>query len=110
MERVNFKIPKMYGDHHVIAVREVLASLPGVEDILASAAFREVEVTFDPTKINQEELAKALDAAGYAVGDGVVPPELAEWQPPARSWDILGQRPTQTNPADIALSGEFRKY
>lgn len=110
MEQVIFKIPKMYADHHVIAVREILAAQPGVHDILASAAFRAVEVQFDPAKINEDTLARILGQAGYEVGDGVVPPELAEWQPPARSWDLLGKRPTETNPADIALSGEFRKY
>lgn len=110
MEQVSFTISGMYSDHHVIAVREVLAALPGVEDVFASAAFRAVEVQFDPAKTAKEDLAKALGQAGYQVGDGVVPPELAEWQSPTRSWDVLGRRPTETNQVDIELSGEFRKY
>jgi copper chaperone CopZ len=65
MKKVTFEVPTMYGDHHVIEVRRILMELPGVEDVFASSSFRVVEVTYDPDKINDLELAVKLDESGY---------------------------------------------
>jgi len=34
MENVLFDVPSMYADHHVIAVRQALLALAGIEDVL----------------------------------------------------------------------------
>lgn len=68
MEQRSFHIPNMYGDHHVMNVKQLLQQLDGVEDTLASAAFQEVDVTFDPEAITADSIEAALAGAGYAVG------------------------------------------
>ena len=35
MEKAQFSVPTMWADHHVLKVRETLASLPGVQDVIA---------------------------------------------------------------------------
>jgi hypothetical protein len=68
-----------------------------------------VFVEFDAQKTSRDALVKALTDAGYAPGAeesvGVMPYAQAD---PA--WEKLGQRITTTNPVDLQLSGEFRKY
>jgi len=65
MKKKTFEVPTMYGDHHVIEVRRILLETPGVVDVFASSAFRVVEVTYDPDRVNDLELAVKLDEAGY---------------------------------------------
>ena len=65
MKTVEFEVPAMYGDHHVIEVRRILLELPGVEDVYASSAFHVIEVTYDPDKINDQELSDKLEEMGY---------------------------------------------
>jgi hypothetical protein len=55
----------MYGDHHVVEVRRILAAVPGVLDIYASSAFRVVQVTYDESQTNDLDLQVSLDNAGY---------------------------------------------
>lgn len=72
MQKVTYETPALYGDHHVLEIRRILLELPGVVDVYASSAFQIVEVTYDPEKINDLEIAVKLDAAGY----------LSEWTVP----------------------------
>lgn len=65
MRKVTFDTPAIYGDHHVKEVRQILAQIPGVQDIYASSAFHIVEVTYDETLVTEADLAARLDAAGY---------------------------------------------
>jgi copper chaperone CopZ len=74
MQKVTYETPSLYGDHHVIEVRRILSALPGVSDVYASSAFQIVEVTYDPEKINDLEIALKLDEAGY-LGEWTVPIE-----------------------------------
>jgi hypothetical protein len=67
-----YEMPNLYGDHHVIEVRRLLLEIPGVVDVYASSAFRMVEVTYDPEKTNDLEIAVKLDQLGY----------LEEWSVP----------------------------
>jgi len=53
MENALFTVPSMYADHHVIAVREVLLAMPGVEDVSASAAWQQVQVVYDPANLSR---------------------------------------------------------
>ena len=77
MQKVTYETPTLFGDHHVTEVRRILLALPGVVDVYASSAFQIVEVTYDPEKINDLEIALKLDAAGY-LGEWTVPIETGE--------------------------------
>ena len=67
-------------------------------------------VTYDPAAIQPEAIEQTLAQAGY--GPDKTTPVLAgsadQYKDP--SWEALGSRVTETNEADRALSGDFRKY
>lgn len=65
METLTFSTPSMYGDHHVIEVRRLLLSIPGVQDVYASSYLKTVEITFDPSEVDPNILESTLDKAGY---------------------------------------------
>lgn len=75
MQKVTYETPALFGDHHVTEVRRILLALPGVKDVYASSAFQVIEVTFNPDKINDLEIAVKLDEAGY----------LSEWTVPVEA-------------------------
>ncbi len=109
MKTIALIVPPMYADHHVTAVRRLLMPLPGVEQVNASAAFKQVVVTYEESKTSPEALRQALTAAGYAPGDEQVV-ETSPYATPDAAWERLGVRATETNQVDLQLSGEFRKY
>ncbi len=69
----SISLPTMFGDHHVVQVRQIVAALPGVKDIRASASKRKLSVTFDRAQLTVEALHAALTQGGYA--PGVAPAE-----------------------------------
>jgi copper chaperone CopZ len=77
MKKTTLEVPTMYGDHHVLEVRRILLGMPGVVDVFASSAFQVVEVTYDPDKINDLEIAIKLDEAGY-LGEWTIVAEKGE--------------------------------
>jgi copper chaperone CopZ len=109
MKRAIFSVPKMWADHHVLTVREVLTALRGVEDIYASSAWKQLIVSYDPDKLDESAIAGALSEAGYGVGEAL---ELEAEAPSTGdpSWKELGVRVTKTNQRDLELSGDFRRY
>ncbi len=111
MEKAVFDIPALWADHHVLKVREVLLNLKGVEDVFASSAWKKVLVTFDEARLNQAAIEQALSAAGYPVGKGETPvlvqPAKLQRDP---QWGTMEYRVTETNQADLTMSGEFRRY
>lgn len=111
MEKVVFDVPNLWADHHVLAVRDALLNLEGVENVYASSAWRQVLVTYDAGKTAAEKIEKALVEAGYPVGEGGTP-MLAHPNDIRRDpqWAVLGWRKTETNRADLEMSGEFRRY
>lgn len=74
METITFNLPIMYGDHHVVEVRKLILSIPGVEDIYASSCFQVVEVTYDESKTNAAAIEEQLEKGGY-LGDMSFPVE-----------------------------------
>ncbi|HEY64952.1 MAG TPA: heavy-metal-associated domain-containing protein [Caldilineae bacterium] len=111
MEKIVLDVPLMWADHHVLKVKEALAKLEGVEDTYASSAWKQVLVTYDPSKVDRAAIEKVLADAGYPVGQGE-PPLLVQPTEKRRDprWEELGFRMTETNQADIEMSGEFRRY
>ena len=111
MTKVVLEVPTLWADHHVLKVRDALGALEGVEDVYASSAWKQVLVNYDSAKTDQATIEKALADAGYPVGGGEVPmlvqPTELRRDP---QWEVLGSRMTETNQADLEMSGEFRRY
>lgn len=108
MNTLTLTLPAMYADHHVTKVRQTLMQLNGVENVIASSAFKTVLVSFDG-KVTQDAIVDALTRAGYAPGEL----ELIERAPDHTSdpaWDKLAPRIVTTSKVDLQMSGEFRKY
>ncbi len=99
METISTEIPRMYGDHHISAVHQVLAGLTGIHAVCASAATHHLTVGFDPELISAEAILTQLAEHGYPA-----PNEHGRADSDARrkdpAWGQLALRMTQTNPAD----------
>jgi copper chaperone CopZ len=105
MEKIQFGVPTLWADHHTLKVRAALSKLPGVQDVVASSAFRMVAMTYDPARITPDAIVEALTAAGYPVaedGQGVVaqpvPVQNGRRDP---AWDRLGFRVARSDPRDV---------
>jgi copper chaperone CopZ len=105
MEKLQFNLPDMWADHHVLKVRTVLGAMDGVQDVVASSAFRMVMLSYDPAATSAGAIWAALEDAGYAVatdGMGVLAegiPVPAGHSDPA--WVRLGMRQTKTDERDL---------
>jgi hypothetical protein len=96
-------------------VRQALLALSGVEEVWASSAWQQVQVTYDPATLSPDDLSQALEHAGYPIGDGTTAgnghkPSTASPASKDPAWDVLGVRVTETNRVDLEMSGEFRHY
>ena len=111
MDKVVLDIPTLWADHHVLKVRDALGSLEGVDKVYASSAWKQVLVSYDSAKTNQDAIVKALADAGYGVGGEDVPvlTQPTENRQDPR-WKEADFRMTVTNQADLEMSGEFRRY
>ncbi len=110
MEKTVFNVPKMYADHHVKTVRKALLQLDGVEDVVASSAFKRVVVGYDPSRLEPSKIEEALQAAGYGPGEDWELPELPEPKEDESPWFQSIWRVTQTDPRELEMAGEFRLY
>ncbi len=105
MEKLQFNIPGMWADHHVLKVRAILTSMAGVQDVVASSAFRMVALSYDPATVTPDQIAAALASAGYPIstnGTDVVAetvPVAAGKRDPA--WYRLGLRQHKTDERDL---------
>jgi copper chaperone CopZ len=100
----------LYADHHVLAVREVLSKIPGVQDVYASSALKRVAVSFDPAATSAETIKGALQGAGYGPDDPLQFAQTLQNKEDGSFWYNFRPRITETNPLDIEMSGDFRKY
>jgi len=110
VEKTVLNVPKMYADHHVQAVRNALLQLDGVEEVMASSAFKRVVVGYDPARLSPDAIEEALRAAGYGPGEDWELPTPPEGKEDDSPWFKVIQRITQTNMLDLQMSGDFRKY
>jgi copper chaperone CopZ len=112
VEETVLTIPRLWADHHTLAVRGAILSLEGIEQLEVSALHHTATVAYDPARTSAEAIVAALSDAGYAIGDvtddAPVGKELAA--DAARAWAASGSRVTATNPVDLAMSGDHRKY
>ncbi len=88
METLTIDLPAMYADHHVVEVRNLLLTLPGVEDVYASSAFHLARVRIDPAKINEADIRSKLSEAGY----------LGELSIHSEEWITGTPKDTEDNP------------
>jgi copper chaperone CopZ len=109
MEKTVLHVPKMYADHHVQAVRKAL-ELDGVEEVMASSAFKRVIVGYDSARLGLDKIEEALQAAGYGPGEDWELPELPEPKEDESPWFQSIWRETRTDPREIEMAGDFRLY
>jgi copper chaperone CopZ len=64
----SISLPTMFGDHHVVEVRQIVSALPGVKEVQASASRRKISVTFNRAQLTVEAIAAALSQHGFAPG------------------------------------------
>ncbi|MGQ9553085.1 MAG: heavy-metal-associated domain-containing protein [Anaerolineae bacterium] len=107
-ETLVLTIPRMYADHHVQKVRDVVLALKGIENIRASAMDMQVEVTYRPGEIAPTDIKEALAKAGYE--EGAVQSVLEMIAADGSAWRHGSLRTTRTNEADTKMAGDFRKY
>lgn len=100
MQTAVFQSPMMYGDHHVVEVRNLLTTLPGIDNIYASSAFRFIEIHYDETQLNEDRIKERLESAGY-LGELRLPEETAV---PANEQN--GQQPFFRHTAVFAQAGK----
>ena len=110
MEKVVFKIPSLWADHHTLAVREVLGRVDGIEAVTASALYKDVVIEYDPAALSPDALAVALADAGYSVDQVPEMPSYPERIDDSSDWFQFQERITETDMRDLEMSGEHRKY
>jgi copper chaperone CopZ len=110
VEKTAFDVPRMYADHHVEKVRSALLQLEGVEEVVASSAFKRIAVAYDPQRLDAGAIKNALQGAGYGPGEEWELPEIPEGKEDNSPWFQTLQRVTITNLADLEASGDHRKY
>lgn len=107
MEELILSVPGLWADHHVLAVRALLRDAPGVEAVTASALDASVRVTYDQSQTDAAKIAALLEGAGYASGEAPAAAQVPTSKP---EWATAGSRVTTTDAADLAMSGDHRKY
>lgn len=75
MKKITFQTPMLFGDHHVVEVRNMISAVAGVNDVYASSGFRMVEIEYDESQVSAEQIQSALEACGYS-SELVLPVEI----------------------------------
>ena len=110
MEKVVFNIPSLWADHHTLAVREALGQVDGVEDVTASALYKDVVIQYDPAAVSPDALAGALAEVGYSTAVAPELPTYPERIDDSSDWFQFQERITETDMRDLEMSGEHRMY
>jgi copper chaperone CopZ len=110
MESVIFSVPKMYADHHVLAIREAILSLGGVMEVTASSVSKMVQVRYDPDAVTPTAIEEGLRGAGYGPGEDCELHKEPEAKVDEFPWFKSIWGVTQTNILEREMSGDFRKY
>jgi hypothetical protein len=107
MEELTLAVPGMWADHHVLVVRDLLKQHAGISSIVASARDTSVRVSYDSSLTDPGQITALLSAGGYPAGarDAAAAPPTDK---PA--WATAGVRVTATDPTDLIMSGDHRKY
>jgi len=63
--QATLKVPKIHCSGCVTTVTAAVRQLPGVQRVEASDVTREVQVEFDPARVDEARIRGALAAVGY---------------------------------------------
>ncbi len=107
MEQLALIVPGLWADHHVIAVRGLFRDADGIEVTGASAMDATLRLEYDPAKTDPQRIAARLEQAGYTIGEAPAADAPPTDKP---AWLTAGVRVTVTDPADLTMSGDHRKY
>ena len=110
MAKIALSLPTMYGDHHVLRVREVLLGAAGVREVAASAARRSVSVGFDEATTSADTLRTVLEEAGYPSLPVAEAAPLPKRHEDGSAWFTVLDRITTTESKDREMAGDFRRY
>ena len=110
MKNLVLDVPGMYGDHHVLVVREVLLGLGGVSQVTASAGRRKVAVGFDEKVTSAEAIQEALASAGYTQDGPLASAHFPKRHEDGSEWNLVVDRTTVTEIKDREMAGDFRRY
>lgn len=67
-EQITLSVPDVSCAHCVAAVDEALSPIAGVSTVMTDLDSKQVSVSFDPANVSVDQIAAALDEAGYPVG------------------------------------------
>lgn len=67
LETRTFKVGGITCAHCVLHIADSVKRLPGTRKVSGSLATNTVKVSFDPAGASVEEIAQAIESAGYAV-------------------------------------------
>ncbi len=67
MTDVKLNVPDVSCDHCVMTVTNAMKALPGVEDVQVHLEDKKVDVRYDQSKLDEQQIRAALDEAGYPV-------------------------------------------
>jgi copper chaperone CopZ len=107
MDQLALNVPGMWADHHVIAVRGLIQEVDGAVVTEASARDYTLTLEYDPAKTDPQKIAAQLEQAGYTIGEA---PDAEAVPTDKPAWATAGVRVTSTDQADLAMSGDHRKY
>jgi hypothetical protein len=107
MDQLALIVPGMWADHHVIAVRNLFHDSEDIQVTGASAMDATLRLEYDPAKTDPQKIAAQLEQAGYPTGDA---PDAEAPPTDKPAWATAGVRVTVTDPADLTMSGDHRKY
>jgi P-type Cu+ transporter len=105
-ETIALPIVGMTCGHCVDTVRRALESVPGVESARVELQTGRAEVYVDPARVDRDQLAKAITAAGYLVQD-TSPPLVTIGPIPGTSPSRQGGQDTANSPEEwnLAIGG-----
>ena len=110
MKNIILAVPAMYGDHHVLRIRQILAEVNGVGEVTASGARRKVAVQFDEAATSAEAIQETLASAGYAPDGHSAPTQFPKRHEDGSPWYVVLERTTVTERKDREMAGDFRRY
>jgi copper chaperone CopZ len=68
-KQIKFKISGMHCSSCSLNIDDTLEDLPGVIEASTNYARSESTIQFDPTKVKQSALQKAIEELGYTISD-----------------------------------------
>lgn len=63
--QATLKVPRIHCDGCVNTVTNAVRKIPGVAKVEASEVTKEVRVEFDPARVSEDNIRKALSVVGY---------------------------------------------